>query len=157
MFIPPPQFYQGRRSDFSPSIDDCWYGRVALLFNIHVRTDAGNVVSCKCALMETLWDYCPGQTRPWWQSTAQIGTKMLYLPGPDPKLWVVPIAHILGRLLLVPAGDHGTIPHDMHANQQACFEHGMCDAADGPGTGSPLFYINSWGMIWPSDHPVQNA
>jgi len=54
-------------------------------------------------------------------------------------------------------GDHGTIPHDMQANKLACFEHGICDAVDGPGTGSPLFYINSWGMIWPSDHPVRNA
>jgi hypothetical protein len=24
---------------------------------------------------------------------------------------------------------------------------------DRPGTGSELFYINSWAMIWPSDHP----
>jgi hypothetical protein len=127
------------------------------MFALTAESDAGNVVSCKCALMETLWDYCPGQTRPWWQSTAQIGTKMLYLPGPDPKLWVVPVSHIIGRLPLVPASDHGTIPHDMHANKQDCFEYGTCDAADGPGTGSPLFYINSWGMIWPSDHPVLNA
>ena len=35
-FIPPPQFYAGKRSRFSPSLDECWYGRVALLFRVHV-------------------------------------------------------------------------------------------------------------------------
>ena len=83
-----------------------------------------------------------------------------HLPGPDPKLWVVPVSRIIGRLPLVPAGNHRTIPHDMQASKQACFEYGTCDVPDGPGTGSPpaaLFYINSWEVIWPSDHPVLNA
>ena len=151
-FIPPPQFYRGERSEFSPSIEDCWYGRVALLFNIHVRTDAGSVMSCKCALMETLWDYCPGQTRPWWQSTAQIGSRMIYLPEPKPMLWIVPISHILSRLPLIPAGDTGTIPADMAGTKQANFPHGVCDNDDAPGSGSQLFHINSWAMVFPSDH-----
>jgi len=45
-------------------------------------------------------------------------------------------------------------PHSMHARQQACFEHGECDKADVPGTGSLVFHINSWAMVFPSDHPV---
>ena len=53
-------------------------------------------------MVETLWDFCPGQTRTWWPSTAQIGTKILYLPGPDPVVYVVPLSNILGRLPLVP-------------------------------------------------------
>ena len=105
-------------------------------------------------MMETLWDYCPGQTRSWWPSTAQIGTKMLYKPGPDPVVYVVPISHILGRLPLVPAGDTGTIPHSMRDRKAACYEHGICDTDGKPGSGSCLFYINSWAMIWPTDYNV---
>jgi hypothetical protein len=32
---------RGVRRTFSPSIDECWYGWVGLIFNMHVRTDAG--------------------------------------------------------------------------------------------------------------------
>jgi len=33
------------------------------------------------------------------------------------------------------------------------FECGKCDEVGRPGTGSKLYYINSWAMCWPSDHP----
>ena len=131
-----------------------WKHQLVLLFTIHVRTDSGSLEECKCAMMETLWDYCPGQTRSWWPSTVQIGTKMLYKPGPDPVVYVVPISHILGRLPLVPAGDTGTIPHSMRDRKAACYEHGLCDRDGEPGSGSSLFYINLWAMIWPTDHGV---
>ena len=92
-------------------------------------------MACTCAMMETLWDYCPREVKPWWQNTAQIGSKMLYLPKPSQYVWIVPITSILGRLPLVPAGQKGTIPHSMHARQQECFKYGECDKADEPGTG----------------------
>ena len=154
-FIPPPQFYAGKRSRFSPSLDECWYGRVALLFRVHVRRDDGALVECDCAMMETLWDYCPGKTEPWWPSTAQIGTKMLYLPKPRPRVWIVPLSSLLGRLPLIPAGDTGTIPHSMHGMMDRCYPGGECDKANQPGKGSTLFYINSWAMVFPSDHPAE--
>jgi hypothetical protein len=153
-FIPPPPFYTEKRSTFAPSIEDCWYGRVALVFKVHVRTDADAVMACTCAMIETLWDYCPQYSKQWWKSTAQIGSKMLYLPKPAKFVWIVPISSILGRLPLVPAGETGTIPRSMHARQQACFEYGECDRAGEPGTGSLLFHVNSWAMVFPSDHPV---
>ena len=84
----------------------------------------------------------------------QVDSKMLYLPKPSQYVWIVPITNILGRLPLVPAGQTGTIPYSMHARQQACFEYGECDKADEPGTGSLIFHINSWAMVFPSDHPV---
>ena len=152
MFIPPPPYYRGKRSKFSPSIDECWYGRVVLVFKIHVRADDGALMACTCAMIETLWDYCQRESKQWWQSTAQIGTKMLYLPQPRQMVWIVPISSILGRLPLVPAGETGTIPHSMTARQRACFEYGECDKADEPGTGSRLYHINSWAMVFPSDH-----
>jgi hypothetical protein len=49
-----------------PSIDACWYGQVNLIFKIRVRTDAGPVIECQCALIETLFDYCPSKGRNWY-------------------------------------------------------------------------------------------
>ena len=88
-------------------------------------------------MIETLWYFCPGQTRLWWPSTAQIGTKMLYEPGPDPVVYVVPISHILGRLPLVPAGGTGTIPYSMRDRKAACY--GLYDRNGEPRSGSTLF------------------
>ena len=65
-FIPPPPHHRGTRSAFSPSIDACWYGRVNLIFKIRVRTDAGPVMECQCALIDTLFDYCPREGRDWY-------------------------------------------------------------------------------------------
>ena len=79
---------------------------------------------------------------------------MLYAPGPDPVVYEVPLSHILGRLPLLPAGDTGTIPYSMTDRKAACFEHGICDRDGKPGSGSRLFFINSWAMLWPTDYPV---
>ena len=57
MFIPPPPHYRGKPSDFSPSIHECWYGRVNLIFKMRVRTDAGRLMECQCALIETMYNF----------------------------------------------------------------------------------------------------
>ena len=49
--------------------------------------------------------------------------------------------------------DHGTIPAVMRNRKKDLFEYGKCDDIGRPGTGSKLYYINSWAMCWPSDHP----
>ena len=152
-FIPPPPHHRGTRSAFSPSIDSCWYGRVNLIFKMRIRTDADQIKECQCALIETLYDYCPGQSKNWWPSTAQIGTKIMYLPS-EPVVYVVPLSYILGKLPLIPAGDHGTIPRSMHGRKEACYRLGVCDRQGMIGSGSPLFYINTWAMIWPTDYPA---
>jgi hypothetical protein len=90
-----------------------WYGRVNLIFKIRVRTDIGSVMECQCALIETVFDCCPREGRNRYPSTPQIGTKLLYMPSPNPVVYVVPLSHILGRLPLIPAGDFGTIPRNM--------------------------------------------
>ena len=66
---------------------------------------------------------------------------------------MVPITRILGRLPLVPVGDHGTIPASMGARNNQLFKHRRCDEVGRPGTGSKLYYINSWAMCWPTDFP----
>jgi hypothetical protein len=156
-FIPPPPHYRGTRAAFSPSVDDCWYGRVNLIFKMRVRTDAGSGMDCQCALIETLYDYCPREGRTWWPSTAEVGTKLLYMPSPDPVVYIVPLSHILGRLPLLPKGNFGTIPRSMSGRQDACFPRGICDREGRPGSGSPLYYINTWAMIWPTDYPIVAA
>ena len=67
--------------------------------------------------------------------------------------YILPIQNILGRLALAPYGEHGTIPHEWHHLQGSHYPRGVCDSPNRPGSGSKLFYINSWAMIWSSDHP----
>jgi hypothetical protein len=81
-------------------------------------------------------------------------TKLLYLPAPAPVVYIVPLSHILGRLPLLPAGDYGTIPRSMSHRKDACFPRGICDRQGQPGSGSPLYYINTWAMTWPTDYPA---
>ncbi len=76
----------------------------------------------------------------------------MYLQSTEPVLYVVLLSHILGKLPLVPAGDTGTIPLSMLGSKDACYPQGVCDRQGIPGLGSPLFYINSWAMIWPIDY-----
>ena len=67
-FIPPPPFFEGTRVEFAdPTIQDCWYGRVALLCRIRVKLDKkdgdGRSVrmDCDCAMIECLYDFAPGR------------------------------------------------------------------------------------------------
>ena len=88
----------------------------------------------------------------WLLEVAYAGTKLLYQPAPQPIGYIIPVTDILGRLALVPYGEHGTIPYDWH--NLACFyPRGECDRKNSPGSGSKLYYINSWAMLWPSDLP----
>ena len=89
----------------------------------------------------------------WWRQVAYTGTKLLYQPQPQPVVYIVPIQNILGRLALAPCGEHGTIPHEWHHLQGSHYPRGVCDSPNRSGSGSKLFYINSWAMIWSSDHP----
>jgi hypothetical protein len=92
-------------------------------------------------------------TPPWWREAGESGTKQLYQPEPSPVTYMVPITRILGRLPLVPVGDHGTIPASMKNRKAQLFKHGRCDEDGRPGSGSKLYFINSWAMCWPTDHP----
>ncbi len=48
-----------------------------------------------------------------------------------------------GEIALFPAWDDGTIPWNMHCSKSACYPLGVCDRRGSPGSGSPLFNINS--------------
>lgn len=175
-FIPPPPFYSGDRRDFKAGLERCWYGRVVLLFKMKVETDdfsgspGETPQEFSCAMIEVLYDYRPGQRPPGtdWDQFGSTGTKMVYLPAPDswhrgeagaaaPVVYIVPVDAILGRLPLSPAGVNGTIPCTMKPLRQRAYPEGTCDLDDQPGSGSKVFYINSWAMQWASDHPIRSA
>jgi hypothetical protein len=72
--------------------------------------------------------------------------ELLYQPEPKPVVYVVPIRNILGRLALTPYGEHGTIPYDWRHLQASHYPRGVCDLPNRQGSGSELFYVNSWAM-----------
>ncbi len=61
-FIPPPPFFEGTRAEFDTTLENCWYGRVVLLFRIRVKTDEKNrngrsvLMDCDCAMIDCLHD-----------------------------------------------------------------------------------------------------
>jgi hypothetical protein len=66
-FIPPPPFFEGTRAEFDTTLENCWYGRVVLLFRIRVKTDEKDrngrsvLMDCDCAMIDCLHDYAPGR------------------------------------------------------------------------------------------------
>ncbi len=58
----------------------------------------------------------------------ESGTKKLYQLEPNPVTYIVPIISILGRLVLIPVGDHDTIPAAMSNRKRAPFMLGKCGA-----------------------------
>ena len=80
-------------------------------------------------------------TPSWWREAGETGTKQQYQPEPKPVVNIVHITSILGRLLLIPVGDYGTIPAAMSSRKRELFEFGKCDKVGRPGTGSKLHCI----------------
>ena len=127
----------------------CMYLHVSWMYHVGM---CRNVMLCTLTFAMTvslgcIHDYGPSLPGPDWN-------KVLYLPSPESVVYVVPLSHILGKLPLGPAGDHGTIPRSMHGRKDACYKLGVCDRQGEPGSGSPLFYINTWAMVWPNDYPA---
>ena len=80
-------------------------------------------------------------TPAWWREAGESGTKQLYQLE-KAVVYIVPITYILGRLPLIPAGDHCTIPAALRDSKRDLFPMGKCDEDMQPGTGSKLFYIS---------------
>ena len=61
-FIPPPPFFEGGRPEFDATLENCWHGRVVLLFRILVKTDEKDrngrsvLMDCGCAMIDCLHD-----------------------------------------------------------------------------------------------------
>ena len=77
-----------------------------------------------------------------------IGSQIAYeLDHRKPVLYVIPVEHILGKLLLVPLGDTGTIPHHL----SNLFPGAPGDRRPGTGDGCRMWLVNSWTMGWSCD------
>ncbi len=88
----------------------------------------------------------------WWRKAGESRTKQLY-QREKPIVYIVPTTSILGRLPLIPAGDHGTIPAALKGSKRDLFPLGKCDEDRRSDTGRRIFYISSWSMCWSPDHP----
>jgi hypothetical protein len=77
-----------------------------------------------------------------------VGSRVLYeLDYRRPVLYVIPIQSILGKLLVVPVGDTGTIPHHLHD----VIPGAPGDHRQGAGDGCRIRFVNSWALGWPRD------
>ena len=94
------------------------------------------LVDCDCSVKDTFWNYWPKKSELWWASYSiadGVGDiqskvwKVLYLPKPCSRVWIVPVYSLLGRLPLVPAGDTGTIQHSMQCRMDTCYPANECD------------------------------
>jgi hypothetical protein len=71
------------------------------------------------------------------------------LENKKPILYVVPIQRILGKLLVVPVGDTGTIPHRIMMRNT--FPGAPGDRRLGAGDGFRMWFVNSWTLGWSRD------
>ena len=77
-----------------------------------------------------------------------IGSQILYeLDHRKPVLYVIPIDNIVGKLLVVPVGDTGTIPHHL----RNLFPGAPGDRKPGSGDGCRMWFVNSWALSWSCD------
>ena len=92
------------------------------------------------------------------QWISACGSRLIYeaMPGKE-ILYVIPISLILGRLPgplpVVKAGDTGTIPYRYRAGTGMGVQRynpsiARADSRPGAGDGSPLYFVNSWGLGW---------
>jgi hypothetical protein len=88
----------------------------------------------------------------WMREAYESRTKQLYQQG-KPVVYIVTVTSILGRLPLILAGGHCTIPAALKGSRRDFFPLGKYDEDRRSGTGSRLFYISSWAMCSPTDHP----
>ena len=104
----------------------------------------------KSALISTLEEYiCPEDDAVAGDWCQKAETRRLFELDPMlPRLYVMPITSILGRVPLVRAGNTGTIPHHMRGRKEQCFPGGKADSVPGKGDGSRLYFVNSWAMKW---------
>ena len=79
----------------------------------------------------------------------QSESRRLYeLDAQLPRLYVMPMTCLLGKLSVIRAGNTGTIPYSMRGRAAACYPGGKCDSSEGKGDGCRLYYVNPWTMKW---------
>ena len=59
-------------------------------------------------------------------------------------------------LLRHPSGWHRVQASAQHS-KASWYPHGSCDTPGNLGTGSRVFYLNTWAMIWPTDYRASES
>ena len=138
-------------NSFHPDSSNVWFGQCILVFTIIVQGEAPeDRFLCKCVLFSKLEPYSdpdrPSESEDWLRKN---DVQLLYELNPDlPRLFVLPITSILGRLPLARAGTTGTIPHRMAALERTHYPGGRCDSSPGAGDGCSVWYTCPWTMDW---------
>ena len=66
-FIPPPPFLEGTSAEIDTTLEDCWFGRLVLLFRVQVKLDKEDgdgrsvQMDCNCAMIKCLYDFAQGR------------------------------------------------------------------------------------------------
>ncbi len=75
-------------------------------------------------------------------------SRIVYERRPDNQVfYVLPVESILGKLLVVPVCETGTIPYCMRQHAED-FIGAAFDTREGAGDGSRWWYINTWALSW---------
>lgn len=124
------------------------YGRVVLLFQCAVAPNKDTSPQMMdLAYIEELWRYSP-RTKD--QLDSEHGCTLLYRTSPMPTFYVIPASKILGPAAISRNTAPPRIPH---GGLRGCKHLNPCAQADtGPqdSSGSQLFRLNIWHMMWGS-------
>ena len=129
------------------------YGRVVLLFECALAPDSTtHPLMQQLAFIEELWRYSPPTKD---QLDSQHGCTLLYQTSPMPTFYVIPCTKILGPAAICRNPAPARIPPD---GLRGCRLLNPCALADkGPqdSSGSELYRLNIWYMMWGSMISVQ--
>ena len=131
-------------------------GRVRLLYRVRVQTDEDlrnqaadpdgdlhwsevDLALIECFERCKLPDLAPGHF-------------VYYLPQPEAVMYSTALENIRGRVSMQPYGDTGTITTNLrHLYGSAFKADARVDLPNQPGSGSPLYHLNTWAMDWATD------
>ena len=103
-------------------------------------------VKCDTETIGVLDDYEATEVEVWWKQVGPSSCHDIIVSSsqcsPQPVTYVVLISSepILGRLALVPAGDHCTIPSSAYENKAQWFPQGKCDANSSARAGNKFIF-----------------
>ena len=152
VFVRPPG---NDPEQFHPDPDNVWYGQCLLSFSIIVQGDKPeDRFMCKLVLFSKMEPFNHEVPRPDEDWMDMIESRILYELDPSlPRLFVLPISSVLGKLPLVRAGHTGTIPYSMRgeAKEKKYYPGAKCDSKEGAGDGCRIWFVNMYAMKW-SEH-----
>ena len=161
MFLAPRPFSTtGTRDDLQRNIKfdspDVWYGRARHIVRVRYLDDddIGANEADPTQFHSTYIDLVLMECfERFYDPDLPDAHMVFYLPKPKSTMYIVNLStDILGRVSMFPFGDTGTISHSMrHLRGTAFRDDAKVDPANAPGTGSPLYHLNTWAMGWATD------